>query len=110
MYGIAAASTRHVAAAAGAKRTTDQHSTATVRDATSSEPRSSTFHAACRNAAASARTNASAGTGEERVGECDPELVPAPDLRRRLGAQRRRIVGRVVGVVDPAEHLRVGDL
>src|SRR5690242_18014267 len=67
MYGIAAACTRHVAAAAGAKRTTESTSTATVRAATSAEPRRSTFQPAWRNAAASANASASAGTVAHRL-------------------------------------------
>src|SRR5437763_16239881 len=112
MYGNARACTDHVAAATGANRTTDRHSTTTVRAATSSEPRSSTFQPACRNAAARARSKASSGTREhalggsdERIAQREAELVPALDLLRSLRPQRVGILRRIVRIVDPAEHL-----
>src|SRR3954454_3877193 len=117
MYGNARACTDHVAAAAGANRTTDRHSTTTVRAATSSEPRSRTFQPACRNAAASANASASGGTREhalggsdERVAECKAELVPVLDLCRSLRPQRIGILRRILRVVDPPEDLGVRHL
>src|SRR3954454_9823211 len=114
MYGNAAASTDHVAAATGAKRTTERQRTATVRAATSSDPRNRTFHAACRNAAASASASASSGTreralrgAEERVAERDAELVPARDAGGDLRAQLVRIAAdrRIRRVAEPALEL-----
>src|SRR4051812_25661935 len=94
MYGSAAARTSHVTAAGIAKSRTESASTAVVRAATSSEPRSRTFQAACRNAAASASASASGGTRERALrrvheGAAEPaaERVPVLDLRRGLRLQ-----------------------
>src|SRR4051812_25159850 len=115
MYGSAAASTDHVAAATGAKSTTERQRTATVRAATSSDPRSRTFQAACRNAAASASARASSGTREralrgaqERVAERDAELVPVLDSGGDLRAQLGRVAagGRITRIAEPALELR----
>src|SRR3954447_6827203 len=119
MYGNAAASTDHVAAATGAKSTTERQRTATVRAATSSDPRSRTFHAACRNAAARANASASSGTREralrraqERVAERDAELVPALDPGGNLRAQLGGVAADrwIVGIPEPALELPCGHL
>src|SRR4051812_50176020 len=114
MYGSAAGCTDHVAAATGANSTTERQSTATVRAATSSEPRNSTFQAACRNAAARASASASSGTREcplggaqKRVAERDAELVPTRDPGGDLPAQLVRIAAdrRVLPLPRPPLQL-----
>src|SRR5262249_24001266 len=96
--------TDHVAAATGAKRTTESASTTAVRVSTFSEPRRKTFQPACRNAAATASASASSGTGrvEERVTELPAELVPLADALTWL--ERRFFL------LYPAIELRLGDL
>src|SRR3954447_1379667 len=117
MYGMAAASTSHVRAAAGANRTTDTTSTAIVRAATSAEPRSRTFQPACRNAAASASARALSGTYEDVLGGRDERgrepaavHVPGGHLLGGLRTQAFGIRRRIVLVRDPAVHLLLGHL
>src|SRR5215469_16393467 len=105
MYGAAAHETDHVAAATGAKRSTESPRTTAVRASRSSDPRRKTFQPAWRKAAARASASASAGTqlvgrGEEGAAEAAAELVPAADLMSRLGAQALGIRRRVARIAD----------
>src|SRR5512134_2857488 len=104
---MASASTRQVAAATGAKRTTESASTTVVAARTSPEPARKAFHPAWSAAAASARSRADRGTGRRlrsRV-EDDRDRAVVHERDLHAGSEYASCDGDALPLEHPAKAL-----